>query len=359
MKQDTGRHLIAMVAVFFMLLSLNGTAAQAVQTQPSVDEYIAFFTTKLEKHPTLFAVYAQLAGAYIDKARATNDTKWLQMAEENLDKSIRIQPNFDASKIYASLHAYRHHFAEARKYGADAASASPEDAEVTALLVEADLGLGDIEQAEKRLPKLDSVPPNFYIAAAMANVLKAKHQYLDAREIFLKAEALALAQHVNVLAVWSRTNAAGMLIDSKQAAKALPDLELANALQKDNVELRRHWAEYYEALGEPGKALAIMAQLLKETPHPAFHHQAYLLSKKMGKHKVAKQHFAAAEQGYLKPIAEKEIFTLGSLAQLYCDAATKLDEALVMARRNLEYKRDGEAMDTMACVNEKIAKKLK
>jgi tetratricopeptide (TPR) repeat protein len=359
MKHYSSRMLATFVAVFVTLFALNGYAAEAAKPQPSVDERIAFFTGKLEKHPTLFAVYPQLAAAYIDKARATNDRKWLQLAEVNLDKSISIQPNFDASKIYASLHAYRHHFAEARKYGAEAASASPEDPEVTALLVEADLGLGDIEQAEKRLPKLDSVPPDFHTAAAMANVLKAKHQYLEAREIFLKAETLALAQNVNALAVWARTNAAGMLIDSKQAAKALPDLELANALQKDNVDLRRHWAEYYAALGEPGKALAIMEQLLKEIPHPAFHHQAYLLSKKMGKNEAAKQHFIAAEKGYLKPLDEKEIFTLGSLAQLYCDAGTKLDEALVLARRNLEFKRDGEAMDAMACVSEKIAKKLK
>lgn len=359
MKHDSGRKLAALVAVFYILFSLSSVAAQAGKPQPTVDERITFFVNKLEKHPTLFAVYPQLAAAYLDKARATHDTKWLKLAEENLDKSIRIQPNFDASKIYAALHAYRHYFAEARKYGAEAASALPEDPEVTALLVEADLGLGDIEQAEKRLPKLDSVPPDFHTAAAMANVLKAKHQYLEAREIFIKAEALALSQRVNILAVWSRTNAAGMLIDSNQAAKALPDLELANALQKDNVDLRRHWAEYYAALGEPGKALAIMEQLLKETPHPAFHHQAYLLSKKMGKRQVAKQHFAAAEKGYLKPIEEKEIFTLGSLAQLYCDAGTKLDEALVLARRNLEYKRDGEAVDAMTCVNDKISKKIK
>lgn len=68
-------------------------------------------------------------------------------------------------------------------------------------------------------------------------------------------------------------------------------------------------------------------------------------------------HFTVAEKGYRVPIKAKEIFTLGSLAQLYCDAGTRLDEALALARRNLEYKKDREATDTLACVDDKIKRK--
>ena len=356
MKPCSNRFVFAFTAVFFLLPTFAVQGLQEARI-PTVDERIDFYSKKLEKHPTLFAVYPLLAAAYLDKARATNDMKWLQLAETNLKKSHNLQPNFEASKIYTALYAYRHRFMEARQWGERAAPANPEDTQVKALLVEADLGLGEMDQAIKRLPPLDSIPRDFYTAVAMANVLKEKQHYTQARELYLKAEKFALEQNVTYLAVWARTNAAGMLIDAKQAVQALPDLEAATKMQKDNLELRRHWAEYYAAQGETAKALEIIEALLKELPHPAYHHQAYLLAQKLGDRKSSRRHFTAAEKGYRAPIKAEEIFTLGSLAQLYCDAGTRLDEAQALARRNLEYKRDKEATDTLACVENKINKK--
>ena len=357
-KLDSTRIAAACVAMLGFLTPLTGQSAPEAPPEPAVDQRIDYYNQKLVKHPTLFAVYVQLAAAYMEKARATNDPQWLKLAETNLEKSLKIQSNFEALKGMTALYDFRHRFAEALRW-AERTKPGPEETDVIALMVEARLGLGETEIAAQLLPPLDSQPKEFYTAASMAAVLKAQGRYNEAHAMFLKAEQFALAQKITSVAVWARTNAAGMLIDSGQAAKALPDLEAATAMQKDNPELRLHWAEYHEALDEPAKAYEILEALTKESAHPAYHHRAYKLARKLGDKAAAKRHLAAAEQNYRLPLKAKEIYTLGSLAQLYCDAGTRLNEALKLAQRNLEYKRDKEATDALACVQGKLPKPKK
>ena len=347
----------ASIAFGIANLNVNAHAAPHVVPvpEPTIDQRIDFYRKKLEQHPTLFVVYTQLAAAYLDKAREDLNPKWVKLAEQNLEKSQKIYSNFDAYKGLEVLNAYRHQFAEARRWGEIAYKISSEDYEVLAVLVEADLGLGDIPAAIKRLPPLGSEPQQFHIAVAMANVYKARHQYAEARKLFLLAEQLASVQGYRYLTVWARTNAAGMLIDSGQPQAALPDLQAATKIRKGDSILRLHWSEYHAGIGEPQKALGILESMLENANHPGFHYRAYLLAKELGYADKAKAHYAAAEKGYLLPLEQGEIYTLGSLAQLYCDADVNLQKALGLAQRNLEYKRDEEAQDALTCVKDKLA----
>ena len=360
MKISVSQFLVVVSASLALsIANHNVHAAAAVKVvpvpEPSIDQRIAFYSKKLEQHPTLFVVYTQLAAAYLDKAREDLNPKWLKLAEQNLEKSQKIYSNFDAYKGLEVLNAYRHHFAEARRWGEIAYKIAPDDYEVLAVLVEADLGLDDIAAAIKRLPPLTSEPQQFHIAVAMANVYKARHQYAEARKLFLIAEQFANTQGYPYLELWSRTNAAGMLIDSGQAQAALPDLQAATKLRKGDVILRLHWSEYHAGIGEPEKALGILESMLEDASHPSFHYRAYLLAKKLGYADKAKAHYAAAEKGYLLPLEQGEIYTLGSLAQLYCEADVNLQKALELAQRNLEYKRDEEAQQALTCVKGKLA----
>ena len=355
--------VVASASIAFGIANLGAHANAAAQTapipEPSIDQRIEFYSKKLEQHPTLFVVYTQLAAAYLDKARENLDPQWLKLAEQSLEKSLKIYANFDAYKGLEVLNAYRHHFAEAKRWGEIAYKIAPDDYEVLAVLVEADLGLNDIDSAIKRLPPLDSEPQQFHIAVAMANVYKAKHQYTEARKLFLIAEQFARTQGYPYLELWSRTNAAGMLIDSGQPQAALPDLEAATKMRKGDSILRLHWSEYHEGIGEPEKALSILESMLEDAKHPSYHSRAFELSKKLGYKEKAKAHYAAAEKGYLLPLEQGEIYTLGSLANLYCAADTNLNKALELAQRNLKYKRDDEAQDALKCVKEKLSAQKK
>lgn len=362
MKILGSKNLIAACCAIAFCAPLFGQSAQAqtpVKPEPTVDQRIEFYSKKLEQHPRLFVVHTQLAAAYLDKARADLNPKWLKLAEQSLNQSLKIYANFDAYKGLEIMNAYRHRFAEARRWGEIAYKLAPDDYEVLAVLVEADLGLGDIDTATKRLQTEDADPRQFHVVVAKANIAKAKHQYVEARNLFLKAEQLAHEQGYPYLALWSRTNAGGMLIDSGHAKEARADLEAATKIRKGDPILRLHWAEYDEAVGAPEKALSILNSMLEDASNPSFHYRAYRLAKKLGYEKEAQMHYAATEKGYLLPLEQGEIYSLGSLAELYCAADTHLDKALAMATRNLEYKRDDEAQFALKCVKDKLAANTK
>jgi len=362
MKMPGYKFLIAAcvaIAYSTTLLSQNANAQAPAIAEPTIDQRIEFYSKKLEQHPTLFVVHTQLATAYLDKARQDLNPKWLKLADQHLQQSLKIYANFDAYKGLEIINAYRHRFADARRWGEQAYKLVGDDYEVIAVLVEADLGLGDIDTAVKRLQAWDKDTQLFHIVVARANIAKARHQYTEARDLFLKAEQLALEQGYPFLQLWSRTNAGGMLIDSGHAKEARADLEAATKIRKGDPILRLHWAEYDEAVGQPEKALGILESMLEDASNPSYHYRAYLLSKKLGATEKAKAHYEATEKGYLLPLAQGEIYSLGSLAELYCAADTNLDKALELATRNLEYKRDGEAMDALKCVKDKLAAKNK
>lgn len=327
------------------------------EPEVSIEQRINFYTKKLQQHPTLFVVHAQLAATYLDKARESLDPKWLKLAEQSLEKSLKIYPSFDGYKGMLAFNAYRHRFAEARKWGEQAHKTFPEDIEVIALLIEADLGLNEIKVADQRLQPLLNLPEHFHILTSQALILKAKEQWDAAREKFLRAEQIANAQGFPVAAVWARTNAAGMLIDSGRAKEARVDLDAATAIRKGDAILRLHWAEYHDGLDEPAKALTILESMLEDAPHPSFHFFAYRMAQKLGDTKKAKAHYAAAEKGYLLPLEAGEIYSLGSLANLYCEADVNLQQALEYAQRNLQFKRDDEAQEALRCVQQKLAAK--
>lgn len=341
------------IAIVGLLTVLALPASAMAAPVPSIlDQRIGYYERKLQKHPTLFVVHALLAAEYVEKTRVTGDPLWLRKAQASLERSLKIQPSFDGHKGMASLQNFRHRFAEALIW-AQRTYPQRDNTDITALMVDAHLGLGEVDQAEQLLPPLDSVPADFYTAAAMAAVLKVQARYDQARLAYLKAEEFALEQKVVPVAVWARTNAAGMLIDSGRAEQALADLELASARNKDDPELRLHWAEYHQARGDHRQALTILEALVKDAPRPSFHHRAYRVARELGDRAAAKRHFAAAERGYRRVLDAGEIYTLGSLAQLYCDAGVRLSEARRLAQRNLTYKRDKEATDTMACLASK------
>ena len=362
MKVRSSKFFLAACIVFSVTLMSQHASAQTATPlvpEPSIDQRIEFYTEKLQKHPTLFVVHTQLATAYLDKARQDLNPKWLKLADQHLEQSLKIYANFDAYKGLEILNAYRHRFADARRWGEQAYKMVGDDYEVLAVLVEADLGLGEIDTAIKRLPPFNSDPQQFHIVVAMANVYKAKHQYAEARKFFLTAEQLAQAQGYPYLALWARTNAAGMLIDSGHAKEARPDLEAATKIRKGDPILRLHWAEYDEAVGEPEKALSILESMLEDANNPSYHFRAYRLAQKLGDVEKTKAHYAATEKGYLLPLEQGEIYSLGSLAELYCAADTHLDKALELATRNLKYKRDDEAQTALKCVKAKLAIKGK
>ena len=335
--------------VSFLVFVLTGCTAPRGQVE--------YYERIVAQHPERYPVRVELADACLARARETHDPRWLAKARSQVQKSLETQPTYEAYLTMARIENYAHRFESALKWADRAATASlyvGNDPAVTAILVEAHLGLGEDEQARRALDSRPTAKPDFYTAAATAQLHHAAQQHEAAAAAFLEAASLARQAKVDELVAWAEASAAGAFLDAHQPELARPHLETATRLAPQLQLNRIHWAEYYEAVNEPAQALRVYESLLARTSDPVVHHRAYRLAKRLGQDNVARRHFTAAEKGFLAPIEAGEVYTLGSLAQLYAEAGVQLDRARQLAEDNLKYKRDREARDTLAAVQRAV-----
>lgn len=347
--------IVRLFAVTAVLLA-SGCARSAAARPADAAERVRYYSRRVAAHPRLYPVHVQLAEAYFDRARETRDPSFLARARESLERSLAIQPTFEAFLLHARIAAFAHRFETALEWAARAGTAAvyPKDPAVTAVTAEALLGLGRADEARRLLPPAGAPLTDFHTAAALGRWLAERKEFDAARRAYSRAAELALEARVPVRAAWAEVMAAGTRIDSGRPAEAEAHLRRAAGLAPGTEELEIHRAEVLEATGRTAEALATYDKLRKESPDPLLPHRAYLLASRAGKTEAAERYLREAEAGYERVIAGGEIYTLGALAQLYADAGVRLDRALALAEENLKYKRDSEAVATLAAVKARL-----
>jgi tetratricopeptide (TPR) repeat protein len=321
-----------------------------VSANTDPDARILFYSKKLSADPRLYPASAALGRAYLDKARDTYDPDFLEEARAALARSMSIQPNIQAFKTMAALCNFAHRFEDALQWGKRAADLSPNDAEITALRVEAYLGLGRYGEARSLLPIPGIKPSDFHIAAALASWMTTQGCYTEAAGTFEEAANIARAEGQTDLVVWAEVSAAGVHLDARRPGLARIHLRVAAALDPGNKMLRLHQGEFLEVEKRLEEALIVYERLAEEQPDPDVHRRASAAARQLGREKKAQLHFEMAEKGFRRALVAGERYTLGGLVRLYCDAGVHLDRALALARRNLKYTRGTEAEAALECV---------
>jgi len=330
-------------------------AARPSAAAEEIDARIRFYTRKIEKSPRLYPVYVQLANAYLEKARATSDPFWLAEARLAVARSTAIGGTYEAFVTSARIACYAHRFEDAIRWARRAQGANPLEPDVAAILVEAYAALGADAEARALLPPEGSAPTDFRTAAALAGCLGSEGRYPDAARAYDAAAGLARTRGAREATLWAEVMAAGALLDGGRPDLARPRLDAARRRDPGDLLLRLHDAECLEAERRPREALAVYERLLDERPaDPEIHARAWALSRALGEDGLARRHFEAAERAFRRPLAAREVYTLGALARLYCDAGVRLDEALSLAEENLLYRHDREARTLIADVRMKL-----
>lgn len=329
----------------------NPCTAAALLVPPSPQARIEFYARKLEENPRLYAIYPKLAAAYIDKTRATHDPAWLAKAEQALETSLQIQPNYDSYKVHAELAAFRHRFDDAVQWADRARQIWPTDTAVLALQVEAHLNRGQARAAQALLTP--NPTQDFYQTVATARWHTARHELSNAVVAFTQAAALARAQGAEELAVWAYLQAADTSLDANKLAQAQRFLARAERISPHDAQVRLQWARFHEIGQDWHKALRIYASIADQYQHPSAHQGALRSAKQLGLEQRAQQHFSAALTHYQKSLQAAEIYQLGALAQLYCDADKNLTEARALALQNLRYVDNEDAHATLRCIEQK------
>lgn len=343
-----GRRIVAVAAV---LLSGCATAGRD-EAEPA--RRIRHSEARLQESPRHYPAVVELGAAHLDLARRTLDPAHLAAAREAAERSLAIQPNLEAFRLGAAAAAAGHRFEEALRWADLAASAAPEgeDAGVTALRVEALLGLGRGHEARALLPE-EGFGEHFHHAAAIGQwwveTGDPERSEREAAAAFVAAADLARQAGVPELEAWAWVRAAGVHLDAGNPDLAAPYLARAAALTPRDFELAIHRAELAEATGSPDKALRDYLRLLRRRDDPELRRRAFVLLRAEGRGDDAQEHFEAAERTYRRALDAGEVYTLEGLARLYCDGGTRMEEARRLAQENLRYKGDRGAREALAC----------
>lgn len=162
--------LIRFTFVIILFLITNACvkqeASKVEEQKPAVavkDEnpQVAAAQEMIEKAPQAVQGYNKLAMAYIWRARESGDFSINSKAETAVDRALKIEPeNLDANKIKASLLLTFHRFAEALEFATNLQKKYPQDAIIYGVLTDANIELGNYQEAVDASQKMVDLRPN-------------------------------------------------------------------------------------------------------------------------------------------------------------------------------------------------------
>ena len=143
-------HLLLLMIITATVGSAQTTTSPTPPKRTPAEESIARASRMIETNPKNYQAYNALALALLRRARETSDTKFYSQAEQALTKSFEIAPdNFDGDRIQVGLLLGRHEFAAAREEGMKLNKTMPDDIMVYGFLTDANVELGNYDEAEK------------------------------------------------------------------------------------------------------------------------------------------------------------------------------------------------------------------
>ncbi len=143
------------------LMERKGELAQAAEW-PKTKDKVAELKQKITLKPDDTKLRLQMAVIYIAEQRITGEHHYYYPAiEKILDGILSIDPNnFDARVYKASVKMSLHQFAEAKILAEEAKKINPNNAYVYGILVDANVELGNYEEAVANSDKMQTIKPS-------------------------------------------------------------------------------------------------------------------------------------------------------------------------------------------------------
>jgi tetratricopeptide (TPR) repeat protein len=342
----------ALIAISFAVIMAGFEAAHAQKTP--TDAQIARYQQLLQRNPRSAKAHFGLGDAFIRKARETGDAAYYNRAEEALKKSLQIAPRNGAALRHLAYVFYsRHEFAPAAAHARKAVEINPADADSYGVLGDALLEVGQYAEAQSAYNAMIELDASLYSYSRLAGLKSMRGDSAgainDLKRAIATGKALIQPAESIAWAEWqlgSEYLAIGKLAEAEtyyqqslktyanyyRALAGMAHLRAAQNRYEDAIELYRRamaivpMPEYAAALGD----------LYSKIEQPAKSRQQYELVEY-----IAKLNNPGASR-------DRPLLYDRELAYFYADHDIKLTEALELARRELDYRKDVYAYDLLA-----------
>lgn len=298
----------------------------------------------IEKMPDAALGFNKLAVAYIRRARETGDFSLNNKAETAIARALEIDAdNFEANKIKSSLLLTLHRFAEARLLGKSLQQKHPTDSFFYGVLTDANVELGNYDEALKNVQKMVDLRPD------MASYSRVSH----VRSLYGDSEGAieAMRSAARIADPMDKEAQAWCLVRLGEEFFKIGSYDKAEKQFDDALKI---FPNYYLALAAKGKARAANGDFEKAVKFLQTAQDRVPLTETVitlgniyAKTGDAEK---AAKQYELAEIIEKSAGSEDQrrLALLWADRDQKADEALEIAEREYETRKDIYAADILA-----------
>lgn len=338
------------VALGVAMIGLVGLVpAPATGDDGATDRAIAGYQRQLQRRPADPWTHYRLGDAYVQKFRVTADPTCLGLAERALRQSLALAPEQASARRHLAYALYsRHAFEEAAHEAARAVAIDPADSHAWGVLGDAHLEVGRYAEAEGAYERMLETGDDLYAHARSAALSSLRGDVPGAiaalerglvrgRAEGRPAETLAWVEWQLGQEHWGRGDLDAAEAAYRAALTTVPGYHRALA----------GLAQILAARGRAAEAVTLLEQAIAVIPQLDYVVALGDLHAALGRADAAERRYALAEHiGRLSTL--NQVLYNRELAWFYVDHDRRLDEALALARRELETRRDVYAHDLLA-----------
>ncbi|HEX9820718.1 MAG TPA: tetratricopeptide repeat protein [Methylomirabilota bacterium] len=337
----------ALAAALLVLAAAGGPAAQPHET----DHLIRFYQARVARDPDDFLGYSKLGIAYVQKARDTGDVAYYDLADKALRRSLALVPRGPAAGAatawLAVVELARHQFRDALATAERAIALGPGELYPYAILGDAYVELGEYDRAAQAYAKMSELSgplhPHSRVAYLKFLTNDPAGAIVHARRAVAAVPGGAPAENV----AWTHAQLAELLFHTGDLAGAEKAYQDALARRPGYHRAVAGLAGVRAAQARYAEAIALYRKAIEVVPLPEYAAALGDVYTKSGRTDEARQQYELVEFiGRLNAL-NKTIYNR-ELALFYADHDVKPREALELAERELQARRDIYTYDVLA-----------
>jgi tetratricopeptide (TPR) repeat protein len=354
--------LIAGASEFSQIAPFESLEQGRLGPSSETDKQVQKMQDHVKQSPGDYAGYDALGFSFLQKARETGDVSYYDLAEQTLKRAIALAPQdfrtADPFVHMALVYMGEHRFSEALAYSQRAIGTGAGNLSAFAIEGDAYTDMGDYDEAAAAYHTVQTLGREISAPLSLAYMNDSRIAYLrylhgdTAEAIRLMKNAIAAALQTNLPhenLAWLYFELGERYFQSGDLANA--DLSYRSGIRADPNHYRSlaGLAKVRAALGRIEESIHLYQRSIAIIPFPVYVEELGDVYKKAGRIKEAQQQYDLVEYiGHFSKL--NQVLANRELALFYADQGIKLQEALELARKELEVRHDIYTWDTLAWV---------
>lgn len=326
-------------------------AARSPAATASESLKIELYRNKLKKDPGLYPVWVELGSSLLSRFREKGDIRDLDEAEASLIRSLAIQNSEEGRRWLAAVRLDQHRFKEASMEAARALETWPEDGIARTILTDALIAQGKYEEAERLFLEVPAEKRDFYTIVGLSRLRftmgDTAGTFALLEEAKSKLPVADFGPYANARA-WCSLIMGSYWFELGGKDAALKEYEEALRLRPDWIEALEHRAEWMALYGDREQAALMYERILAINTRPQELVALGKLLLSMGQTAKGNDLIQAAEKMLRERLAHGDVSVHRELILILVDHTGGYEEALMLAERDLEIRRDVLAYDSLA-----------